>query len=87
MVARSAGSGVETCLIRLEARFQAFRAEVLKWQLEHVRYHREQESHWGIVQLMREHPFRTLVIGLLAGMAVAAVGSGPLEQWIMEWLR
>ena len=87
MTARYAGGGVETRLIRLEARFQAFRAEVLKWQLEHVRYHREEESRWGLVTLMREHPFRTLAIGWLAGMAVAALGGVPFQRWVVEWLK
>lgn len=75
-------------LARLEARFHAFRAEVLKWQLEHTRHHQANEGRWGLVALMREHPFRTLALGAALG-ALLAVGLGGGKWWelLLGWLR
>ncbi|MFB0515820.1 MAG: hypothetical protein ACETWG_04340 [Candidatus Neomarinimicrobiota bacterium] len=84
------GAGPEAAgrLAGLEARFHAFRAEVLKWQLEHVRYHRVNECRWGLVALMREHPLRTLAAGMVVG-AVLGGGAGlpRLIRCLVEWLR
>jgi hypothetical protein len=84
-------SSPEARVARLEARFHAFRAEVLAWQLEHARHHTANESHWGLVALMREHPFRTLTLGLAAGLCLAASpGEGILiafVRWCVEVLK
>ena len=48
-----AAVGTEAQLARLEVRLHAFRAEVLKWQLEHARHHVANETRWGLVALMR----------------------------------
>jgi hypothetical protein len=81
-------SSPEARVARLEARFHAFRAEVLAWQLEHARHHTANESRWGLVALMREHPFRTLALGLVAGICLTALsGEGilvALARWCME---
>jgi len=86
-VPRAAG-GVEARLARLEARFHAFRAEVLKWQLDHTRHHAANEARWGLVALMREHPFRTLAVGAVVG-AMLAAGLGGQRWWelVTAWLR
>ena len=89
MTAKS--GNLEARVARLEARFHAFRAEVLAWQLEHARHHAENERRWGLVALMREHPFRTLVTGLAIGVTLAALPcEGPLTalvRWCMEvWM-
>ena len=86
-MARVAG-GIEVRLARLEAHFHAFRAEVLRWQLDHARHHTANEARWGLVALMREHPFRTLAVGAAAG-AVLAGGLNVAWWWSLleEWLR
>ena len=83
---RSVG-GVEVRLARIEARFHAFRAEVLRWQLEHLRHHAANEASWGLVALMREHPFRTLAAGVAVG-ALLAAGLGGERWWelLVGWL-
>ncbi len=73
---RAAG-GTETQLARLEVRLHAFRAEVLRWQLEHARHHVANETRWGLVALMREHPFRTLGAGMVLGAALISGLGGP----------
>ena len=84
---RSAGS-VEARLAHLEASFHAFRAEVLRWHLDHARYHLVNEPRWGLVALMRAHPFRTLAAGAAAG-AIMAVGMEAQRWWslLLDWLR
>jgi len=79
---------MQTRLARVEAHFHAFRAEVLRWQLEHVRHHAANEGSWGLVALMREHPFRTLAAGALGG-ALLAAGLGGERWWelLAGWLR
>lgn len=76
---RAAGS-TETRLAHLEVRLHAFRAEVLKWQLEHTRHHAANETRWGLVALMREHPFRTLAAGAVLGAALIS-GLGRQSWW------
>jgi hypothetical protein len=86
-VPRAAGS-TETRLARLEARLHAFRAEVLKWQLEHTRHHAANETRWGLAALMREHPFRTLAAGVVLGAVLISGLEGPrwwelVKAWFM----
>ena len=82
-----------TRLALLEARFHAFRAEVLAWQLGHTRYHGANEGRWGLVSLMRAHPFRTLATGALAGALLwssgPALSLGGQRWWdlVWAWLR
>ncbi len=64
---------MEARLARLEARFHALRAEVLLWQLSHSRHHEINETRWGLVALMRAHPFRTLAVGAVVGGLLAVV--------------
>lgn len=82
---------LETRVARLEARFHAFRAEVLAWQLEHARHHARNEPRWGLVALMREHPFRTLAVGLAAGLVLTLLPAdgllAPLVRWCVEVLQ
>ena len=81
-------AGMEARLIRLEARLHAFRAEVLKWQLEHTRYHEVKESRWGLVAVMEAHPFRTLAVGAAVGALLAAgVGGERFWRLVEGWLR
>lgn len=76
-----------TRLALLEARLQAFRAEVLKWQLSHLRYHGANESRWGLVGLMRAHPFRTLAVGAAGGAAIiGGLGGGGLATELIRQL-
>ncbi len=76
-----------TRLAVLEARLQAFRAEVLKWQLSHLRYHGANESRWGLVGLMRAHPFRTLAVGAGVGAAIiGGLGGGGLATKLIRQL-
>ncbi len=84
---RAAG-GIEARLARLEVRLHAFRADVLKWQLEHTRHHAANEGRWGLVALMREHPFRTLAAGVVLGAAaVADLGGRQLWALLKGWLQ
>jgi hypothetical protein len=78
-------SSPEARVARLEARFHAFRAEVLAWQLEHTRHHVRNEARWGLVALMREHPFRTLAVGLAAGLVLAALSSEGMLTMLVRW--
>ncbi len=82
---RAAG-GIETRLARLELRLHAFRAEVLKWQLEHTRHHMANETRWGLVALMREHPFRTLAAGAVLGAAlISDLGGQSWWELVKTW--
>ena len=71
---------MEARLARLEACFHALRAEVLAWQLAHARHHAQNEARWGLVALMRTHPFRTLALG-----AVCGTGLGAAAGWERWW--
>jgi hypothetical protein len=80
--------GVEARLARLGGRLHAFRAEVLKWQLEHARHHAVGESRWGLVALMAAHPFRTLAVGAAVGAFLAGGPGGECIRHLLErWLR
>lgn len=83
-----AAESTETRLAHLEVRLHAFRAEVLKWQLEHTRYHAANETRWGLVALMQEHPFRTLAAGVVLGTALISGLEGP-RWWelVKTWFR
>ena len=84
---RSAGNQT-TRLARLEAQFHAFRADMLHWRLQHMRYHGSDEVKWGLVKLMREHPFHTLAAGVAFGtLAVAGMGGGQLWSLVEGWLK
>lgn len=73
---------------RLEAQFHGFRADILNWRLEHLRYHTNEESRWGLVKLMRDHPFRTLVAGMAAGsLLMAGLTGGQLWSLVAGWVR
>jgi hypothetical protein len=82
------GTGIEARLSRLETRLHAFRAEVLRWQLDHARYHAEHETGWGLIAVMRAHPLRTLAVGLGLGTVLAA-GLSETRWWTLlgNWLR
>ncbi len=77
-----------TRLARLEAQFHSFRADMLRWRLEHLRYYDSDEANWGLVKLMREHPFRTLAAGVAVGtLAMAGLGGGQLWSLVEGWLK
>ncbi len=84
---RSSGAPA-TRLARLEMQFHSFRADMLHWRLEHLRYHGSDEAKWGLVKLMREHPFRTLAAGVAFGAFVkAGLGGGQLWSLVEGWLK
>lgn len=38
--------------------------------IEHFNYHRDNEAKWGLVKIMRDHPFKTLLTGIMIGLAL-----------------
>ncbi len=73
---------------RLEAQFHGFRADMANWRLEHLRYHANEESNWGLVKLLREHPFRTLVAGMAAGsLLMAGLSGSQFWSFVAGWIR
>ncbi len=73
-------------LASLELRFQRFRAEALKWQLEHVKYHNSHEMYWGVVATMRKHPYRTLGLGVGLGILADFSEGGAVVDLLQRWL-
>jgi len=57
----------------LERQIYELRIELQQKLLEHFEYHRENESKWGLVKIMREHPFKTLLIGILIGLGIVGL--------------
>ena len=80
------GRSGENRLASLEMRFQRFRAESLKWQLEHVKYHNSNEKYWGVVALMRKHPYRTLGLGIGLGLVADFNDGGAILALLQQWL-
>lgn len=75
-------------LLALEAQLQGFRAEVLRWQLAHIRYHNQYEANWGLVSQMSRHPIRTLLAGLVFGIWFAGnVANSDLLTWLAALWR
>jgi len=38
--------------------------------IEHLNYHTNNEAKWGIVKIMRDHPFKTLLTGIGIGVSM-----------------
>lgn len=76
----------EVRLASLEMRFHRFRAEVLRWQLDHVKYHNTHEVYWGVGALMRKHPYRTLGLGVGLGLVTDFNAGGIVLDLLRQWL-
>ncbi len=75
-------------LVSIEANLNAFRADLLSWQLDHTRYHETNEHRWGLVALMIQYPIRTMIAGIIIG-AVLMASPAPvlLIKMIISWLK
>lgn len=75
-------------LVSIEANLNAFRADLLGWQLDHTRYHETNEHRWGLVALMIRHPIRTMITGIFIGaVLMASPASALLIKMILSWLK
>lgn len=54
----------------LEKQILELRTDVQRKLLDHLEYHRENEAKWGLVKIMRDHPFKTLLIGIAIGISM-----------------
>lgn len=73
-------------LASLEMRFHRFRAEALKCQLDHVKYHNTHEVYWGVAVFMRKYPYRTLGLGIGLGLVADFNTTGVMLDWLRQWL-
>ena len=75
-------------LVSLESNLNALRADLLGWQLDHMRYHETNEHRWGLVALMIRHPIRTMIAGIFIGaVLVASPASVLLIKMVISWLK
>lgn len=75
-------------LVSLESNLNALRADLLGWQLDHLRYHESNEHRWGLVALMIRHPIRTMIAGIFIGaVLVVSPASALLIKMIIYWLK
>ncbi len=65
--------------------------ELMRIMIEHLQYHTENEARWGLVKIMRDHPFRTIVAGMFLGMMLATtlaqVTGMDLVNWILRFFK
>ncbi len=46
---------------------QAKQLDLFERFMEHIEYHHKEEANWGLVKRMKDHPFQTLLLGMLLG--------------------
>ena len=63
-------------LYGLEQRLLKKYSDLLGKMLEHQVYHKKNEARWGIIKMMRDHPFRTVFCGIGLGIVMSVV-MGP----------
>ena len=54
-------------LNQLLQELQRKQLEMFEKLMEHIEYHHKEEANWGLVKRMKDHPFKTLLLGMLMG--------------------
>ncbi len=54
---------------------------MFKKLVEHLEYHKKNEARWGLVKILRDHPFRTIAIAFLIGMVLAGLLAPDIKEW------
>ncbi len=70
----------------LEKRIDERINQLLKQLVKHLQYHKENESKWGLVKLMRDNPFKTMATGMFTGFMVSVVISGITGKDVITWI-
>lgn len=55
---------------------------MFKKLVEHLEYHTKNEAKWGLVKIIRDHPFRAIFAGFSVGMTLAVYFAPTLQQWL-----
>ncbi len=74
-------------LDELEHRLVEKQNEILEQLIAHLNYHKENEGKWGLVKQMRDHPFRTLLIGFWIGVLLAQSLAPEIEHFLAKILK
>lgn len=57
----------------LEKTINRTRVDLQEKLLNHLEYHKDNEAKWGLVKIMRDHPFKTLMTGIMIGLALFGI--------------
>ncbi len=78
-------------MTELEKRIDERIALLMEKLLEHFAYHKENESRWGVIKLMRDHPFKTMFAGVFIGIIIAltvpAISGKDVFYWIIRFFK
>ena len=74
-------------LDELENRLRQRQDELFQYLIDHLQYHKENESKWGLVKIMRDHPFRTIAIGIILGIIIALLMNSEINDWVKILIR
>lgn len=73
-------------LAQLEKLLDKRLRQLLNKYVLHLKYHEENESKWGLVKIMRDHPFKTMAAGIFSGLMISVAISGITGKDIIEWI-
>lgn len=74
-------------LDELEQRLLQKQNQILEQLIDHLNYHKRNESKWGLVKQMRDHPFKTLFIGFWIGVLLARSLAPEIEGFLAKILK
>jgi ElaB/YqjD/DUF883 family membrane-anchored ribosome-binding protein len=73
-------------LNELERRIDERINQLLKQLVNHLQYHTANESKWGLVKIMRDHPFKTMAMGIFTGFILSILISGITGKDVITWI-
>lgn len=53
----------------------------------HLEYHKKHETKWGLIKIMSNHPFRTILAGFAVGVFLALSVGAEIKEWLLVILR
>ena len=52
--------------------------------LDHQDYHKRNEHRWGLIRIMRNHPFKTILFGILMGISLSLLFGPQIKDLILS---
>lgn len=71
----------------LQKQLERRQLALFKRLVQHLEYHKKYEARWGLVKIMRDHPFHTISMGITLGIILTLIYGNEVKELFALFIK